>query len=43
VIQPSTRAYLLALGALYREAAERPSLLPLFIEIILLVPSTLGS
>jgi hypothetical protein len=36
------RVYLLAVSALCREVADRPALLPMFIEIIWLVPRTLA-
>jgi hypothetical protein len=35
------RVYLMAVSALCREVADKPWLLPLFIEIVLLVPRTI--
>jgi hypothetical protein len=36
------KAYLLGLSALCAEVAERPGLLPVFIQVILLVPGTIA-
>ncbi len=40
--QPSITGYLQSLGALCFEVSRRPALLPLFVAIILRVPSTLA-